>query len=89
MPATQWNQLVSDTFTAGRQKNPNYQFKNALSDAKLAYNKQGGSGSCGLMKGGNETEANVGSKLNLGGKKKGTKKHHKKSRKHRKRSRRH
>jgi hypothetical protein len=56
MPATQWNQLVKDTFTAGRQKNKSYQLKDAMSDAKLVYNKQGGSGSCGLMKGGNDED---------------------------------
>lgn len=53
---TEWSELVKKTFTAGRQKNPKYQLKDAMSAAKLVYNKQGGSGSCGLMKGGVENK---------------------------------
>jgi hypothetical protein len=85
---TAWSDLVQSTFKSGRQNNQSYQLKDAMQDAKAVY-KQGGSGSCGLMKGGEaKLEGGNPLKMNMGGKKKRTLKKQKKSKKGKK-SRRH
>jgi formate-dependent phosphoribosylglycinamide formyltransferase (GAR transformylase) len=36
-----WNEFVSKIFKEGKQKNPNYQFKNALKDASNRKSEMG------------------------------------------------
>ena len=39
-PMTSWQKLVKDTYAAGRKKNSNYKFSDALKDAKKKYRKK-------------------------------------------------
>jgi hypothetical protein len=56
---TEWSDLVKKTFTAGKQKNPDYKLKNAMKDAAKVYhggNKKVDGGNKKEMAGGNKHE---------------------------------